>query len=308
MNPFRVNIDFEYELFDSTWTFSGKKYRTMCRELEWVYFFMGDDGTCLSTDVKYEKDYLENVQNYSGKKIEISPLSEKATPWWGDTSNEKEKQWNSKITSFEIGSKLGLNPDDSSIVHSEAELNKKFKEGMVIKSPFEFSGRGFKKTAEGEISYPVIIEPWEERLMDFGLRYDYQKKDLKIIENYNDKKGQFRGGRDIQFMENEFDHELLKMIYEEYRNLGVSDSIQLDCYQTKKGHRYLVEANHRRTMGDFISTVSSKGHSILFLNKKEQKSFEKTFTSFTRLSPENNFFQCYVVEDVSESYLRELLN
>jgi hypothetical protein len=312
LNSYRVNIDFEYELFDPNWSFMAPTYRKICQELEWLYLFMGDEGTTLSTDVNYEKDYLDYVASLSGKRFARIPLSQAAKPWWGDSTNTQEKKWNSKLTSFEISSNLGLLPAGSRILNSTEEVDKNFEEGMVLKSPFEFSGRGFKKKNDGKTDFPVILEPWEERVLDFGIRYDYQTKKINIIENFNDRKGQFRGGRLRLDLIETLDHDVLTEIFNSYEQLGVKDFLQVDCYQTQKGMRYLVEANHRKTMGDFIKYINSmeqfSNSSILFLNQKIGKQFEKMNDQFTRLSPKNNFFHCYAVEDLEQGHLEFLLS
>lgn len=312
MSTFRVNIDFEYELYDSSWSFEGATFRKMCQELEWLYLFMGEDGTSLSSDVNYSQMYLDFVSDISKKQIDKVLLSRNAIPWWGNSFNDEEKKWNSKLTSFEISSKLGLLPAGSRIINSSQELDQYFQEGMVLKPPFEFSGRGFKKSKDGKVDFPVILEPWENRSLDFGIRYDYQTKNLSIIENFNDRKGQFRGGRLRPDLLDDLDQNILQKIVEEYRLLGITDSLQLDCYQTQRGIRYLVEANHRKTMGDFIKYMNSieqfSTSSFLFLNKKDSTQFEKMNTRFIRLSPENNFFQCYAVEDLEQDLLESFLN
>lgn len=312
LSTFRVNIDFEYELYDSTWSFEGTTFRKMCQELEWIYFYMGEDGTSLSSDMNYGQMYLDFTSDISKKQIDKVLLSKTAIPWWGNSLNDEEKKWNSKLTSFEISSKLGLLPSGSKIINSSQELDQSFQVGMVLKSPYEFSGRGFKKSKDGNVDFPVILEPWESRTLDFGIRYDYQTKNLSIVENFNDRKGQFRGGRLRSDLLNDLDQNILQKIFEEYRLLGIADSLQLDCYQTQKGIRYLVEANHRKTMGDFIKYMNSLEQfstaSILFLNQKNAKQFEKMNINFIKLSPESNFFQCYAVEDLEQALLERLLS
>lgn len=146
MNSFRMNIDFEYQLFKDDWSFHAQKYRKLCQELEWLFFFMGEDGHTLSSDVEYSCRYLEKCHSYTGKKMGLTPLCKNAIPFWGNLDNiEKEKILNSKITSFDISKALGILPPGSALITNATELNECNLEKGILKSPFEFSGRGFSK-------------------------------------------------------------------------------------------------------------------------------------------------------------------
>jgi len=308
----RVNIDFENQLFDPNWTFTDKKFRSICRELEWIYFFMEPNGHALSSDVEYHPEYLSKVKSITGYLPQITSLREEAHPWWGNPFEKREQEWNSKITSFQIAEELGLLPASSSVIQNDIELDSSFIDGMVIKSPFGFSGMGFKKKNEGVSQFPVIIEPWERRELDFGIRYVYKNQEYSIVENYIDSLGQFKGGSLRPELESKLDKVLLQKIFDKYQELGVSDSLQIDCYKTSSGFRYLVEANHRKTMGDFIKRVTEiydrNDISIFFLNQKQSQAFEAQFSRFEKLSPEGRRFNCYLIEGIERSDVKNILN
>lgn len=312
LNSYRVNIDFEYQLFDPAWSFQHPKFRKICRELEWVYFYMGQDGSSLSTDVSYEPKFITSVEEITGKRIKTIPLSEEATPWWGNSANPLEKQWNSKLTSFEISKELGLLPPTSQIVLNVEELERAFSEGDVIKSPFEFSGRGFSRKLDRPTSFPLIVEPWEERVLDFGLRIDLRSGVMTIVENFVDSLGQFKGGRLNQELLSQLNQKIIEQIVEAYQRMGVQDFIQMDCYQTASGIRYLVEMNHRKTMGDFISTLSSnddfKDSSFFILNSKEAQKLKQKKIQYRILSPAGTYFECIVVMGVGKDEVKEILS
>lgn len=312
LSSYRVNIDFEYQLFDSSWSIQHPKFRKICRELEWVYFYMGQNGSSLSTDINYEPSFISSAEEITGKKIKTIPLSEEATPWWGNSTNPLEKEWNSKLTSFEISKELGLLPPKSQIVLNTEELERAFSEGDVIKSPFEFSGRGFSRKLDKPMSFPLIVEPWEERVFDFGLRVDLRSGEMTIVENFVDSRGQFKGGRLNQELSSRIDQKIIQQIIEAYKKRGVQDFIQMDCYQTASGIRYLVEMNHRKTMGDFISTLSSnddfKDSSFFILNSKEAQKLKQKKIQYRTLSPAGTFFECIVVMGVGKNEVKEILS
>ena len=309
---FRVNIDFEYQLFDPKWSFQHPMFRKMCRELEWVYFYMGENETYLSTDLHYNQNFLSSVRELTGKVINTVPLSEEATPWWGNSADSQEKDWNSKLTSFEISKELELLPPESHIVFNYNELEKTFSKGDIIKSPFEFSGRGFSKKLDKSISFPLIVEPWEERIIDFGVRIDLISDQMTIVENFVNNTGQFKGGRLNQELLFQIDEKIIQKITEIYKRKGVKDFIQMDCYQTVDGIRYLVEMNHRKTMGDFIKTLSKieefKESSVLILNPKEAKRLKQKNIQYRTLSPSGTFFECVVLMGIERDELACVLN
>lgn len=273
---------------------------------------MEPDGPELSSDVDYSLEYFQKVETITGSFPRTIGLDLEARPWWGNPSDEREQEWNSKLTSFEIASELNLLPSSSRIIRDQSELSAYFKEGMVIKTPYSFSGMGFRKKNEGISSFPVIIEPWEQREFDFGIRYDYQTNNITIVENYIDSLGQFKGGRCRPELESTLDRSLLEKIFKKYNEKGVCDSLQIDCYKTSSGIRYLVEANHRRTMGDFIQKVTeivkSQTVSILLLNQKQSQTFENQFSKFEKLSPEARRFNCYLIEGIERSDIENLLS
>jgi hypothetical protein len=312
LSSYRVNIDFEYQLFDPSWSFQHPKFRKICRELEWVYFYLGQEGSSLSTDINYDPSFISSVEDITGKRIKTIPLSEGVTPWWGSSTNPLEKEWNSKITSFKISKELGLLPSGSKIVTHWEELETAFSEGDVIKSPFEFSGRGFSRKLDKNQSFPLILEPWEERVLDFGLRIDLRSGEMTIVENFVDSLGQFKGGRLNQEFSSQIDQKIIQQIVEAYKERGIQDFVQMDCYQTASGVRYLVEMNHRKTMGDFISTLSFnhdfKDSSFFFLNSKEAQKLKQKKIQYRTLSPAGTYFECIVVMGVKKDEVKEILS
>ncbi|MCO4793877.1 MAG: hypothetical protein KC493_09200 [Bacteriovoracaceae bacterium] len=310
-----MNIDFEYQLFDPQWSLSNSKFQKMCMELEWVFFFMGQNGDVLSTDKKYSDSYIEFCEKITGNKISLTAFNKDSIPYWGEINDiEFEKKVNSKITSFEIARTLNLLPENSLICKSQKDLRAINLDNKILKSPFEFSGRGFYFNSAYKGGFPVIIEPFETRIEDFGIRIDLNTLQMRGIQNFVTKQGQFKGGKVVteEELEKKFDKNILLSICNEYKNLGVKDFIQIDCYSTANEMRYLVEMNHRKTMGDFIvnieETLKWNSLGVLLLNEKESKQFLKSNKSeYLTLSPAGNMFNCLAVDGVSNECIEELM-
>ena len=200
----RVNIDFEYELFDPRFKASNRKYKKLCEEYEFIYFFMEKTELCLSTNRQYDQDYLYYIESIIENKIKLTDYNDNAITWWGSFEDiELEKKLNSKETSFKISEKLMILPEHSYLVKDAInwpKLNQNFK--YLIKNPFMMSGRGQKQLIHSNNynheKLPIIIEPLHKVVADYGLRIDFQKGLKYFVQLYNINGKQFSGGKIIK--------------------------------------------------------------------------------------------------------------
>lgn len=270
MKPLKLNGDYETELF------TGKQGSSLISQtLEFFIFFLTD--RTLYTQKKYSEDYLTYVENKTG----ITPNISSKTPyenWWGLLQDlEKEKWWNSKLTSTELVIREKW-CDKTVIVHSAGDIPEFTGQEVLIKDPFGMSGQKFQ-TSNGKPqikNFPVIIEPLFNRKFDFSL---YVFPDGKIIayENQVDEKFQYKGttftSGTCQLEDLSFYHLIseaewtlyrertmaIKNFYSKYPNeIGYSiDSFVYEDHGELK-IRPLSEINYRRTMGRMAFELATR--------------------------------------------------
>lgn len=286
---YRVNIDFEFQLYQDRYDPFNQQYRKFCREFEFIFFFMEQDNRLLSSDRMYDEAYLKEVENLTGD-FEICPFDLEANAWWGNLDNiPLEKKLNSKLTSFQIAKELELLPESSFMIKDDdsfSEIDSTLTGPCLVKNPFEMSGRGQKRSDYQAIldgskkvvkfPNPYIIEPLHNISQDVGVRVDLDKDLIFYIEIMNSPGGQFIGGKKIE-KPDWIDESTIRKVAMKYQSLGATKGIQMDCYRHDAGLRYLVEANHRKTMGDFIHSLTQrfgKGQLLSCDPSKEMKKGE----------------------------------
>ncbi len=261
----RVNIDFEFELFCDSYNPLDQKNRSFCNEFEFVYFFMEEGPLALSSSRDYSSEYIDFLELILGKKISLSPFDLLSQPWWGEVTNiEQERMLNSKITSFNISKKLNLLPKRSFLVNSQNELNalSGMGEKLMVKDPFQMSGRGMTMIPgqfikERKWAYPLIIEDFHKVEKNIGVLYCLKTREITYIDLTHKNKTQFFGGKKIS-KPSYIDESIFDLIAIQYKKLGMVRHLQIDCYLYEAGMRYLLEVNHRKTMGGFILAMSKK--------------------------------------------------
>jgi hypothetical protein len=260
MTVHRVNIDFEFELFDPNYNPMEKKNRQFCREYEFVYFFLESNKLKLATDRVYDKDYINYLENILTKEICLRSYTLEASPWWGNNVNKDlEKKLNSKETSYLVSKKLGLLPKDCYYLNDISDLpDLEQKHKYLIKNPFLMSGRGQQKYEDSEqLVFPCLIEPFHEVKSDYGFRIHPDDGISYCVKLRHIGGKQFSGG-EIVDPPTDCNLSRLLQIAKAYQKLGCPDSIQIDCYSYQDQFRYCVEANHRKTMGDFINSIQKR--------------------------------------------------
>ncbi len=296
VNPHRVNIDYEFELFDSAYNPLNRKNKKVCEEFEFIYFFTEKNELNLSTGREYDSEYLSYLETILEKKIAIYPFDLSASPWWGSFEDIDTKRiTNSKEFSFTIAKNLNLLTEMSFFINSSGELpelnpNQKY----LVKSPYLMSGRGQSLYDVDNIpETPFLLEPYHNVIEDFGIRVCFEKGVLYCVELKNLNGKQFSGGKIINLPEI-FDSNILIAIAKEYQLKGVKKSIQIDCYTYENNIRYLVEANDRKTMGDFIYSQyelfnNSSGGRGLYVENIQIRTFKdmRSFLGKNIYSPES---------------------
>lgn len=261
MKPLRLNADYETELF------TGKQGSSLISQtLEFFIFFLTD--RTLYTHKNYSADYLAYVEKITGRAPQIS----NKTPyenWWGLLQNtEKEKWWNSKMTSAELVLQKKW-CDKTFIVHAENEIPEFSGQEILIKDPFGMSGQKFQTTKDKPQikNFPLIIEPLLNRKFDFS-QYVFPDGQIIAYENQVDEKFQYKGTsfttgvcrlEDLSFFEliseEEWDlyRQRTKEIIEYYSRFPNEIGYSIDSFVFEENGtlkiRPLSEINYRRTMG-----------------------------------------------------------
>lgn len=334
MNSIKVNADYESVLF------TGKPNSKINEALEFLAFFI--DERPVFTHKKYSSAYLEHVSQITGRVPKTVNHGDYGN-WWGALKNlELEKKLNSKLTSAELN--FVHHWDESIILYEESELSKiNWNRDYLLKDPNGMSGRGLSRVSirdEVKIeSYPVIIEPLDDRKYDFS-HYIFPDGRIIAYQNLVDQRFQYRGTlfqnyrnpriEELSFFSevkgNEWSkfNESLSIITDYYqkKSNGVSFSIDSYVYKEKKDFkiRALSEVNMRRTMGSVAFELALRiAHDRLWcmflLGKLKRKmSFNELKTSIDNkegiylLSPEDSRFQIFFLCAKNDDEGKELFN
>lgn len=275
----RVNADYEAELFH------GKKApQVINQSLEFFSFFL--DSRPLFTEKRYDINYLNYVEELTGRVIEFT----KEAPyenWWGPLKDPTiERSFNSKLTSTSLNLQEGW-CQDTHIIKELSDLDKLQSErSYVIKDPFGMSGQKFRiiKTEDEKRALaklvqagPLIAEPFFERLFDFS-HYIFPDKKRIAYQNLVDKKFQYKGSLFpdytmadlphlsfyslISHSEWEIFRSQLERINQYYAKFSNEVGYSIDSFvYSEKGElriRSLSEVNYRRTMGRMAYELALK--------------------------------------------------
>lgn len=326
MTLYRANFDYESELFwdkSDTW---------ITEILEHLFFYCVGREDSLFTSRTYSDDYFNFIKLATGFVPRLTSEGESKN-WWGKLENlSLEKKLNSKVTSFEIGKKLGLNHSNSALLKNYQELENFLEQNkdIFIRHPFERSGRASfrlknideleknkEKFSELLEDQPFIGDLYFNRHWDLGTGFIQRDDKFEIeyqIKNLNDNRGVFRGAVLIQ---NPIETVELKKIAEAYYDLGARDYLQVDSFAYEAGINWLCEVNYRKTMGYVLNKLKRlcpPGQSVALL--MTPKSWIKKYRTHSELvealddiegvfplSPVNNNFHCWLVSAESREEL-----
>lgn len=261
-----VNIDYEYELFDDN--YSQKKYKKYNNEFEHLFLWIAPTSNILSSQIKYEKAYLDYIKKIRGS---ISIISSKngTTAWWGSLKNiDQAKYLNSKETSFELAIKYSLLSENTYLIREKNDLKKIDILGndLYVKSLYSFSGIGnrrISKLEEINVNPPFIIEPFYKIVKEFGVTFEGEN--IYVVKTIQNEKGNFAGGLYSDFDESDIIKNNLSEISNYLKRYNLDSSFEIDCffYQEQNDLKLYpcVEINYRKTMTYFIAKLAKElGH------------------------------------------------
>jgi hypothetical protein len=338
MKTFKVNADYESVLFRGQ---IGSP--ALIHSLEFLYFFLETDA--LLTDKNYSEDYLDYVEQISGHKPCLVKKASSISNWWGECKDlEKERWWNSKITSAEFLLTKGW-IKDLYILKNENDLSqlnslKKY----LFKDPFLMSGQKFQTNKENLVwnkEKILIVEPLLKRLYDFST-YIFPDRKMIVYENLVDERFQYKGSyfnhihsatlQKLSFypqinhaLWDQFQNQLLEIIafYSSKEN-RMGYSVDSFVFEDDGIKLYpLCEVNYRRTMGRIAYELGLKyggnkswiGFFLLKTgNEPLWKKIKNLVPQFSQqsgvlvLSPGDTRFEILLVRAENKEEARELLS
>lgn len=262
VKPYYCNFNFEEELERSNWSLKRTPKKNSL--FEFLFLWIENPNLTLLADAHYSESFLEKIREHRGEIPHI--LTSQTTDyncWWGDNNSleswEREREINSKVTSFKAREKLGLEIGDSYLIESETELPILANEtDFIIKEELGFSGRGqwkYEPNGKRKPKTPYIIEPLLNKLTDYGVTYTDIGESF-VIENLNDANRQFKGGIFDSSLSYDSILKVGSNIFEYYKKKFGVNKLQIDMFEyEEKGKVQLIalcEVNHRKTMGYII--------------------------------------------------------
>ena len=330
---YKVDLDYESFLFDPNYFEENPANLKIIKEFEYVFFLINKDQAILKNIKTYQKSYLENLDLLGFVIPECNSLIKDFEYWWGHREDrELSKKLNSKLTSAKIALQNNWGFKEGAIVKDLNELQNhllKFPhiDNWLLKRPNGFSGIGhysFQSHSYDEkylsklLVEEHLLEPAYERLFDIGTTFEIENGIIKnqfMVENFNSKKGSFKGGAGANnvekfkkyiFLKYQYSLDELERITREvadyYIGLGADSNIQIDSFvYLEEGQMKLyalVEVNYRKTMGLVIQSLANKfpeadwvEWKIESVKKLKENPMEK---EWIRLSPKDNHFQSFM--------------
>lgn len=299
---FIVNIDYEFQLFDSNYEKNKNKYQRYNDEFEHLFLWLEDENKILSTQINYEKEYLNFIENITKSLPKISN-QEGTDYWWGDLSDlNLARKLNSKVYSHELAKQTKLLPDSCHLIQNEHDFERVVgeREQWLMKSVDRFSGIGnrvYYKHSRVPTSYPYLLEPLFSIVDEFGLTVDQNEKYL--IKTFQNKNGNFVGGQ-VENMSFRKDLvELLSPAIDILKKYSLGTSFEIDSFSyLLDGREYLyplVEINYRKTMGTFIYNLHKRMNIQknscwrIFSNPVKNISFQSLLDKIDHLLYTNSF-------------------
>ncbi len=301
MLPYKVNFDYEYQLFDSHYEIS--KYQKFNKEWEFLYWISGETAPLISCRT-YSADYLSFIEDFTGHKPIFS--NNQKFEYWVGNIEEQYKKVNSRFTSTQFAT-------ENNFAHPLTSINKipDYEGDYLIKSEGGLSGRSFKKNAIPKGDY--IFDPLLKRIFDFSILFVHGK--AYFYQNIIDDKFQYKGTRifnknkfELQTLNELYPHstiwndfeEKIEKIFNYYESMIPNEIWNIDSFlyeESGEVKMYLLsEVNFRKTMGycfvKMMELFKTDKNTIEFLiNPKESKG------EVIQLSPEDNQFKlvldCY---------------
>lgn len=275
--PFKVNIDYEYQLFDPN--YHENKYLELNQTFEFFFLLLSNEDESLIPVRKYSKNYLQKIKDIFDVTPTFVNESDEINNWWGKLENiQLEKSLNSKETSFYLVQKNRFGVTGGMIFNKDkdlSDLKNFFKERSgedrewILKNPYSFSGKGQKKIntkralSNENLKYiqsllekeiPVIIEPQVNIEIEYGAIFDGDE--FYFHKNFTRSGGMYCGSeiiRPTKDMEN-----YINGVVQYYKELGAKGTLSIDFCLTQNNHFHLFEVNYRKSMGLMLHLLSKK--------------------------------------------------
>ncbi|MCB9094409.1 MAG: hypothetical protein H6621_05000 [Halobacteriovoraceae bacterium] len=291
-------------------------------EFEYLYWFL-NSGETLFSKKNYSEKYINYLQSKFSIDLNLKKLVDKKEHrnFWFYSRDELAKEINTKKYSWDFSKKHHFVDYQSRIFTSESELQafKGQSNGQfVVKGNYGFSGKEVTtlENLQKKLSFPVIVEEKQERLMDFGI---YVEGDNCIIyENLIDQSFQYKASCfqrsklhdwkkffshfPIEKSEYERFEIAIETLKKHFKALNI-ESYNIDGFVYKQNTQVKInpmnEINYRRTMGLFFYKIFE-----LYFQNFSEMTFEITKNPVIadgeiQLSPENSNFlvKCYASKD-----------
>ncbi|ATH09065.1 hypothetical protein BIY24_14265 [Halobacteriovorax marinus] len=272
-----LNFDYESSLAGKSLKFKGSNW------FDHIFFFINQEANAsLNSTYPFDEDYLNYLKELGVVSTKIR-RADNPTNWWGKKIDlPVEKYFNSKITMTELGLREGWIPVQSTIDIEQARSE--FELPLIARDEWGFSGRGVKIIRDerdfDSIKSRSVFSSYVKKIRDYGITFDLIHDDFFIVENFIDSRGQFKGGtlRSADESIGEKNLEKLILIRNKLKELGATDSVQIDTFTFDKGFHPFVEVNYRRTMGQMVYSLKryfdERNIYWLLMTNKKKKSFK----------------------------------
>jgi hypothetical protein len=293
MRTYKVDLDYESYLFDTSYSEDLPLYQKIIREFEYIFFLVNKDTCVLKNYRDYDKNYLNKLQGLGFVIPKLDPRAQNAKSWWGYRHNYAlEQTLNSKITSAKVAQDNGWGFSQGAIVSKVEEVQMHLKlfpqyKNWIIKRPHGFSGIGHYQFESSNINSfilskilvgEVLLEPLYKRVFDIGTTFAINDGIIErqfMVENFNSPQGGFRGGVGCSNVDNfkkyiketySYDLQELEGITRKIANIylktGAIGNIQIDSFVYEEDGVLklypLVEVNYRKSMGLVIQSLADK--------------------------------------------------
>jgi hypothetical protein len=284
MKKYRVNSEYEYELFAKELGFSPEEIvekRQIWGEVDFMFFVMNKEPSSeLFVYNDYTQSYLDYLASLGFLVPTLTANENGAINWYGKLEDlELERNLNSKAWTYRFIKSIGHPVNNLNIINSSSFFNnfdfcnKKW----LMKSCFTKAGSGFQILQNIEDVKPFvgerILEPFYERVLDYSIHYDPENdKTFDYITVMNET-GQYIGG--IIFDRDEEKNQYLASlnylsiyrtavaqslaILTEIKKLKLNQKLTIDGFLYSENGRIcaypLCEINYRMNMGSLLDSL-----------------------------------------------------
>jgi len=318
VKAYYTNFTFEEELNVS----QVIQYRKINNLFEFLFLWIEDSSKFLWSRHPYPREYLDKIKYFTDSTPGLVQNTNCPVLWWGNSRDPREKVINEKKTSFLVRNEMGLQLDNSFIAEDLESLDMLHSsKEYIFKGLLGFSGRDQVRDIKriGELTFPIIVEPLLKRKQDIGITFLSSEKYF-AIENFNNNKGQFKGGILLDEIPT---HIILagRKIFKWYRDAFGIDSLQIDMFSYLEEEteilkwNYLCEVNHRKTMGWILwklQKIFKTRFAAFKILQKNTGIWESSLDlTIVELSPPEHMVKVLYIggesEDILNSYLQNLV-